>query len=146
MNWLRKLMYGRYGGIDSLNGFFFICMVLMWLASILVRFIGQFDVSRTTQILYIIFTSLQALFILLFLLRSFSRNIPRRQAENRKFLELIAPLRDWKRFSQMKKAERANGKALYKCKKCKKAIRVPLGRGRIEITCPNCKYKFIRRT
>ena len=146
MNWLRRMMYGRYGGIDALNGCLFICMALMWIASILVRLFGQFDTTSVTYILYIVFTSLQALFILLFLLRSFSRNIPRRQAENQKFLKLIAPLRERRQFSRMRKTERAAGKALYRCKKCRKMIRVPLGRGRIEITCPNCKNKFIRRT
>ena len=34
----------------------------------------------------------------------------------------------------------------FKCKKCKAVLRVPKGRGKIEITCPKCRAKVIKKT
>ena len=34
----------------------------------------------------------------------------------------------------------------YKCKSCKTVMRVPKGRGKIEITCPKCRMKVIKKT
>ena len=34
----------------------------------------------------------------------------------------------------------------YKCPTCKQVVRVPKGRGKIEISCPKCHTKFIKRT
>ena len=34
----------------------------------------------------------------------------------------------------------------YKCPKCRQSVRVPRGKGKISITCPRCREKFIRKT
>ena len=34
----------------------------------------------------------------------------------------------------------------FKCKSCKTVLRVPKGRGKIEVTCPKCKMKEITKT
>ena len=34
----------------------------------------------------------------------------------------------------------------YKCPKCKQLVRVPRGKGKISITCPRCKEKFVKKT
>ena len=34
----------------------------------------------------------------------------------------------------------------YRCKSCKTVMRVPKGRGKIEITCPKCRMKTIKKT
>ena len=34
----------------------------------------------------------------------------------------------------------------FKCKECKTVLRVPKGRGKIEITCPKCRMKMIKKT
>lgn len=34
----------------------------------------------------------------------------------------------------------------FKCKNCKAVLRVPKGRGKIEITCPKCRAKVIKKT
>ena len=34
----------------------------------------------------------------------------------------------------------------FKCPKCGTVCRVPKGRGKIKITCPNCKEQFIKKT
>jgi predicted RNA-binding Zn-ribbon protein involved in translation (DUF1610 family) len=34
----------------------------------------------------------------------------------------------------------------FKCPACRQKIRVPKGKGRIEITCPRCGNRFIKKT
>ncbi len=34
----------------------------------------------------------------------------------------------------------------FKCKSCKTIMRVPKGRGKIEITCPKCRVKVVKKT
>ena len=34
----------------------------------------------------------------------------------------------------------------YKCKECGQELRVPKGKGKIEITCPKCHHSFIKKT
>lgn len=77
--------------------------------------------------------------------RMFSRNIPKRYAENQKFLTLrYKAVAKW---NLMKKhgAERKTHR-FFKCPKCKQKVRVPKGRGRICITCPKCRTEFVKKS
>ena len=65
--------------------------------------------------------------------RTLSRNTYRRYQENRKFLQFFTRLKD-----------RQN--RYFDCPKCRQLVRVPRGKGKIAITCPRCKEKFIRKT
>ena len=73
--------------------------------------------------------------------RIFSRNIARRQAENQKFLKITAPVRS---LFGKKSADKTH--RIFSCPKCGQKMRVPMGKGKIEITCPNCRNKFIKRS
>ena len=77
--------------------------------------------------------------------RIFSKNIPKRYAENQKYLALTANLR---RGIAAKKSEMAQRRThhIYRCPQCRQKIRVPRGRGRIEIRCPKCDARFIRNS
>ena len=35
---------------------------------------------------------------------------------------------------------------LYRCPKCRQKLRVPRGRGRIQISCPRCGTQFIKKS
>lgn len=65
--------------------------------------------------------------------RMLSRNTYKRYEENRRYLMLLDRIkdRDHKYFS---------------CPKCHQPVRVPKGKGKISITCPRCKEKFVRKT
>ena len=95
MNFLRKLMYGRYGS-DQLNLFLLIACLLCW---ILCRFV---KVSIVAQLLSVVGYVL----ILYSLYRTFSRNYDRRRAENNKFLSITDPLtRNFRRMNAQARIE-----------------------------------------
>ena len=77
MNWLRRMMYGRYGS-DQLN----VAMLVLSIALLLV--------SRLLRIR--IFYWFSFILLVLCYLRMFSRNITRRHEENQKFLRNWFPM------------------------------------------------------
>ena len=77
--------------------------------------------------------------------RIFSRNIPKRAAENRWYLAKQAAVSQ--RFSSMKTRWRMRQTYRYfRCPHCRQELRVPRGRGRISITCPKCGTSFIKKS
>jgi len=126
----QRFMQGRYGA-DNFGRFLTgICMVFL--------VISMF--SRN-QIWFLL--ALASLIYNYF--RMFSRNIAKRYAENQKYLEMTAVVR---RNFFKKKNELAQRKThhIYRCPDCRQKIRVPRGRGKIEIRCPKCGAKFIRKS
>lgn len=79
-----------------------------------------------------------------FLFRALSKNIEKRRAENEKFLKVWYPCCDFfkKKSSQFQDKEHK----YYKCPGCSRTLRVPKGKGKIEISCPHCGRKFKKRT
>ena len=76
--------------------------------------------------------------------RALSKQREKRYAENLRFLRVWNPLREravawWNRV-------RDRDHRYYLCPACKKRLRVPRGRGKIEISCPHCGTKFTRNT
>ena len=65
--------------------------------------------------------------------RSLSRNTYKRYQENRKFLQFFDRLKDRQH-------------RYFDCPKCRQMIRVPRGKGKIAITCPRCREKFVKKT
>ena len=130
MNWLKRFMAGRYG-MDQLS----LTMIVFSLAlSILSKFISL-------SILYIV-----SLVTLVFAyIRIFSRKLGLRYAENNRFLNLIKPLTNFLRLSYRRIRDYKDYR-YYRCKECRQMIRVPRGKGRLEITCPRCDIKIIKRT
>lgn len=124
---LQRFMTGRYGGMDSLN-MFLITLYLLF---------AVFQLFFRTPVLYI----LSIVPAVLFLFRMLSRNIQARQKENNKFLELSGPVR---RFFRRYIRRIRDGKSYkyFSCPNCHKELRVPRGRGSIEITCPRCHHQF----
>ena len=80
-----------------------------------------------------VLTILSEVLLILSLLRCFSRNTYKRYNENRKFLLLIDRIKD-------------RDHRYYACPKCRQTVRVPRGKGKISITCPKCREKFIKKT
>ena len=119
---LRSFMAGRYG-TDRLN------MVILCTG----LFCSLLSVWVKAMPANIIFWALSYGLMIWAIFRTLSRNTYRRYRENRKFLQFFTRLKD-----------RQN--RYFDCPKCRQLVRVPRGKGKIAITCPRCKEKFIRKT
>ena len=125
-------MYGR-NGVDALS---WALVVLEVVLSLLSSFI---HVRGVSQVLYFVSTAL--MFVVL--LRIFSRNLARRQAETAKFLTWWTPKANAIRGARARRADKAH--KYVRCS-CGAYCRVPRGVGKIELTCPKCGRKKVIKT
>ncbi len=77
--------------------------------------------------------------------RMFSKNIYKRSSENQWYLNKTARLRGFL-TRQKKMLSQRRTHHIYTCPSCKQKIRIPRGKGRIEIRCPKCSTTFIKRS
>lgn len=77
--------------------------------------------------------------------RIFSKNISKRYAENQKYLSISANVRN--RFQKEKRMmSQRKDYHIYSCPGCGQKIRIPRGGfKKVEIECPKCHTKFIKR-
>ncbi|MCI8624373.1 MAG: hypothetical protein HFG26_12040 [Provencibacterium sp.] len=129
MNKFRKFMAGRYG-MDALS----FALVALYL---LIAVIGQ--AARLRPILWL---SLLPLAYAAF--RVFSADTGRRQRENAAFMRFVWPFANSLRGKASRMRDTAH--RYFKCPQCGRSLRVPRGRGKIEITCPQCRCQFQKRT
>ena len=119
---IQRFMAGRYG-TDKLNIFL---LGIGIVASVLAVFIRA---SLLDLILMLLSYGLMGIVIF----RTLSRNIYKRYQENRKYLLFMQKLKDRQH-------------RYFDCPKCRQQVRVPRGKGKISITCPKCREKFIKKT
>ena len=125
MNFLRKLMYGRYGS-DQLSVFLLVVYV------ILVLLAGLPHMGWLTWVAWLV--------LLWDVFRMFSRRIERRRAENTRFLQLASPVVRWVRMQRTIRRDKEH--RYFKCPNCGQYLRVPRGKGKITVTCRNCGVSF----
>lgn len=127
---LIRFMQGRYG-MDYLGRF---TIILGLAAIILSMFIDSaiLSILAWACIIYAYF-------------RMFSRNIYKRSSENQAFLTKTYKIRCFFARQKNMMAQRKTHH-IYKCPACKQKIRVPRGKGRIEIRCPKCNTTFIKKS
>lgn len=130
MDWLRRVMMGRYG-TDQLS----IALLVLYAVLYLLAQILRLPVLAIIAIVP---------FVLCFF-RMFSRNISRRYQENNMFLKYWSPVPAWFRRMTARMKDRRTHR-YYKCPNCSRTLRVPKGRGKISITCPVCRTEFIKKT
>ena len=119
---MRSFMEGRYG-TDRLN-MVILCAGLV--ASLLSMLVRSHPIGLILWVL-----SYGLMFWAIF--RCLSRNTYRRYLENRKFFQLTEQIKD-------------RDHRYYACPKCRQTVRVPRGKGKISITCPRCKERFVKKT
>ena len=79
------------------------------------------------------------------LFRFLSRNITKRRAENDRFLRFWGPFKNKCKRKAAQFKDRKYFK-FFRCPACKNTLRVPKGKGKIQITCPKCGERFIKKT
>ncbi len=119
---LRHFMTGRYG-TDKLNNTILWIGVALCLLTVFIRI----------PLADLILTLLSYLFMGIAVFRMLSRNTYKRYQENRRYLMLLQKLKDREH-------------RYFTCPRCRQSVRVPRGKGKIAISCPKCKEKFIRKT
>ena len=132
---LVKFMSGRYG-IDALYRFLLLCAVLCTLLSVMLsNYPSVSGLCNGTAFLLLAWT----------VFRIFSRNIEKRYLENLHYLEWTSSIRRKMRISKEKVRQRKEYK-FFVCPTCKTNLRVPKGKGKINITCSKCGTRFQRKT
>ena len=127
---LMQMLYGR-NGVD----------VLAKTCNTVAIILMAINIFLNSTIIYFLWVGLFGYSIF----RIFSKNIPKRYAENQKFLEMTVLPRKRMNLVKMQWRDRSTSK-YYMCSKCHQQIRVPKGKGKIEIRCPKCSNRFIKRT
>ena len=123
-------MYGRYG-VDSLGKFLVaLAFITIILGNITDK--GIFSLISWVLLFYAYY-------------RMFSKQVYKRASENQIFLSKTSKIRGWFYKEKNLMAQRKTHR-IYKCPTCKQKIRVPKGKGRIEICCPKCNTKFIKKS
>ena len=122
-------MTGRNGSDPLNNAILIASLVLLLLSS----FVGR------------LFFPFALILLVLSYFRMFSRNIYKRRDENEKYLRFRAKivskcnvLRErWKQRKEYK---------FFTCPSCHTNLRVPRGRGKIEIVCRKCGHSFVGKS
>lgn len=122
---LQQFMYGR-NGADQLSA------AAAW-------------VAVTVWVVYLFTSWLPLYFLALVLMgysffRMFSRRTDKRREENAKFLAAFRPLR--RRLSALGCRMRDKEHRYFRCPNCGQQMRVPKGKGHIQVTCRSCGITF----
>ena len=118
----RQFMAGRYG-TDRLN-------MAILITGVVISLVGTFI---RVPVVNLLLTAVSYGLMIWAISRSFSRNTYKRYEENRKFLQF---------FDRLKDREHR----YFDCPKCRQMVRVPRGKGKIAISCPRCRERFIRKS
>ncbi len=124
-----RFMMGRYG-VDQFSKFLAIFTIVLMVLGLFIH----------PAIYYLGIAGMIYMYF-----RMFSKNYAKRRAENDWYLKRTYTIRNWyekqKRMFKLRKTHK-----VFKCPTCKQKIKVPKGRGKIEIRCTKCSTKFIKRS
>ncbi|RST99299.1 hypothetical protein CBF37_04840 [Vagococcus vulneris] len=119
---MMNFMKERYGRNDLLNRHMLFIGIILLLVSPFIK--------------WKYFVLVPLIVFLLIYSRMLSKNITRRDAENKKYCRFLKPLLfKWTQFKNRKDF------IYITCDSCQQKLRVPKHRGTIKITCPNCKHQ-----
>ena len=135
-NAIARFMYGR-NGMDQMN--------VVLLRIYLVVFVAQMVFSLVkVSIGAVICEVLLWPLMVLILFRMFSKNLYKRQAENGKFMNWLWSVKNKNAGAKARHADKDH--KYFTCKQCKAICRVPVGKGKIIITCPKCGAQIHAKT
>lgn len=108
---LMNFMRGRYGN-DELN----VCLLVLSVVLCILSPVAK------------IFSSLSLVCLVYIFFRMFSRNIYKRRQENAKIVPYVS-------FVKAKFKDKGKSR-IFMCRKCKRTLRIPKGKGKVTVNCP----------
>lgn len=136
-NSLIRFMYGR-NGMDQLN------RALFWVYIGICFVRAIFSAVLESTVFAAIFGILLNVTAVVLLFRMFSKNLPKRRAENQAWINWWYSFKSRQTGARARHADKDH--KYFTCKSCKTICRVPVGKGKIVITCPKCGSKIQRKT
>ena len=127
---IQQFMVGRYGS-DQFTLF-------LSITGLVFSVLGNF---RYLKVLYFV----GCLLIFYSLFRSLSKNFEARRKELNWYLVWSAKPKAMINLLTNQIRDRKTHK-YFRCKNCKTVLRAPKGRGKIEVTCPKCRMKSIKKS
>ena len=135
---IQQFMIGRYGS-DRFTFF-------LSITGCVLSFISNF--FRYSKNIYAVGTALYligTLMIFYGVFRTLSKNYEARRKELNWYLRVSEKPKVYVKLIINQTRDRKTHR-YFRCKACKTVMRVPKGRGKIEITCPKCRMKVIKKT
>lgn len=134
---MARFMYGR-NGMDQLNRALFCGYLGLWLVELVVNAVLK------NRVITSVFEGLLFVLMLNILVRMFSKNLYKRRAENQKWVDFAWGIKNRRRNAAARHADKEH--RYFTCKNCKTICRVPVGKGKIVITCPKCGAQINAKT
>lgn len=136
-NAMARFMYGR-NGMDQLNRMlFWVYLVVFLMQTIVATLLRSGLLARVCGVLLWVL-------VLLIFFRMFSKNLPKRRAENQKWVNWLWGVKSRQAGAKERHADKEH--RYFTCKNCKAICRVPVGKGKIIITCPKCGKEIKAKT
>ena len=133
MNRFRTFLAGRYG-TDALNKAMSLAACVLLILSMFIHGLAGTVIMALATVLLV------GCYV-----RMLSRDYVRRQAENAKYLQLVAPIT--RKTSQLRtRVRQRNIYSFFKCPNCSTVLRVPKNKGHVRITCKTCGNVFDKNT
>jgi hypothetical protein len=133
---LTRFMYGR-NGADQLN------LALLWgyLALCILRTVfAALHLGVAAMLCDVLLWAL----LVLIMFRMLSKNLYKRREENSKWLSWWWKVKSSRSGAKARHADKDH--KYFTCKNCKAICRVPVGKGKIVITCPKCGAQIHAKT
>lgn len=137
---LRSFMAGR-NGADNLS------MALLWTGLtlyLLGSIVGSIQVSVIFPLLGMLLNLLGFAAYVFCIFRTFSRNLDKRRAENRRYVTMAEKKKTERRQAKVRFQNRKTYK-YFKCPGCKAWLRLSRGKGVVTITCSRCHTSFTQK-
>ena len=134
-NAIARFMYGR-NGPDKLAS------VLIW-SAVIVNLLSAFVLRHQRVLGSLLYYGATAL-LLYAMFRLFSKNLGKRREENQRFLNWLWRMKNDRSGAKQRHADKEH--KYFTCKTCGTICRVPVGKGKVVITCPKCGAEIHGKT
>ncbi len=133
---IRRFLYNFFQGRNGFDPIAKLTWVLTFVSLLLSMFGGIFGlVMQALSLVLMIYTCW----------RICSRNVYKRAAECRRYMDMTYGIRMWFKNLRLRFSQRKEYK-FFTCPTCHTLLRVPRGQGKIQITCRKCGNRFSGKT